>query len=375
MLIELLASIVLAAPGGERIIEPSSEADRVAKVAYFDSLVKLGALRPCQDLFRSHARTFAEAHATWTDRNARRISDGKKSIANTVGPEAANEPFPLDEAQAAMVTVLSGLPEARRLPWCQEHFPASSGRAPLAPADSARAARPDAARASFEAGVFELQDDDASNDAQALERIVTAADQGHPNAEALMAMMHLEGSTRFDMSPDIAQGLRYLKRAAEHGLNHAQLKLGMHYSTGDIVPQNPRLAEKWLTLGALQSDANMHAAMADMLEKGEGVPRSLRKAFRFYSGAADMGHAWAAEKAASMLLEGRGTPRDPSRAYYYALLAGQGGSTDAASLLKDASTRLGAAERKRIEARVKNWVPRSPHPSASLPLLPERAED
>jgi hypothetical protein len=123
MLIELLVVFALAAPGEEVVSEPASEADRTARVAYFDSLVKQSALRPCQDRFPAHAGTFAHSHSAWAGEHARLIRDGRKSIVDALGPEAAKEAFPTGEAEAAMVTVLSELPEAERLPWCQEHFP------------------------------------------------------------------------------------------------------------------------------------------------------------------------------------------------------------------------------------------------------------
>jgi TPR repeat protein len=351
MLVALIAVVLLVAPSGEaEVIEPKSGADRVDRVAFFESTLKQSALLPCQRRFPLQADAFARSHGAWMKYNAERSRNGRKSIEDAVGRDAASESFRGEDAQAAMEEVLSGLPEAKRLPWCRQHFPD--------------------AKSSFESGVSRLQDADDENDVQGFLDIITAADRGHSNAEALAGMIYIDGAPRFDLPPEPARGLKYMMSAAEHGLHHAQLALGMHYVTGKILPEDAHLAEKWLTLGALQSDAQMHAALADMLEKGEGVPRSISKALGFYTRAADMGDAWAAQKAAELLLAGKGAASDASKAFYYALLALRGGSKEADSLRREASARLSAAERQEIEARLEHWQPVSPHPSAAMPLLP-----
>jgi hypothetical protein len=141
-----------------------------------------------------------------------------------------------------------------------------------------------------------------------------------------------------------AEGIRWLRKAADQGDVRAQMQLGSSYARGDGIDKDLSQAEKWLRRAADQGDVTSHfqlatiyyaqrrfgeaahavryAADRDMPEaqvflatlyrQGQGVSVSPQESTRWLRRAANQGNADAQNNFGMSLLRGDGIDRDPS---------------------------------------------------------------
>ena len=114
--------LVLALRDAETVSEPASPADAAARQAYFQSLVKLGAIGPCNALFPERAASFRQSHAAWLRENSQLIASGEESVRAATGPDFDKQPFALLAAEKQFTALLADLPAEKRLPWCEQYF-------------------------------------------------------------------------------------------------------------------------------------------------------------------------------------------------------------------------------------------------------------
>lgn len=83
------------------------------------------------------------------------------------------------------------------------------------------------------------------------------AEQGDPNAQYQLGLMHFRGE---GVPQDYRKALTWYRRAADQGDADAQLNLGLMYAEGYGVPQDFVQAHKWFNLAAAHSErANLRA--------------------------------------------------------------------------------------------------------------------
>lgn len=110
-------------------------------------------------------------------------------------------------------------------------------------------------------------------------------------AMEILGFRYFEG---FGAPLDRAQGLLWYKRAAKSGSLNASNTLGDIFGIGRIVRRNDKLALKWWTLAAELGHAHAQASLGHVYAWGShGVEKNAEAALRWNTLAADQGHAFA----------------------------------------------------------------------------------
>lgn len=147
--------------------------------------------------------------------------------------------------------------------------------------------------------------------------LLEAARSGMPEAQFLLADTLLHGFGTGDDAVDTEQGLRWLRAAASAGYAPAELELGVCFSKGRGVQQDPAEAVAWFRRAALKGMAQAQYNLALCYDRGEGVAPDPEEAADWYRKAADAGLAQAAYNLALSYDSGEGYALSPQDAYLY----------------------------------------------------------
>ena len=85
---------------------------------------------------------------------------------------------------------------------------------------------------------------------------------------------------------DDKKAAEWFRRAAQQGFARAQYNLGVLYTNGDGVPQDPSQAAQWFRRAADQEDAKAQYNLGLLYAKGVGVPQDYREAYVWFTLAA-----------------------------------------------------------------------------------------
>jgi len=158
---------------------------------------------------------------------------------------------------------------------------------------------------------------------------VSVSAQSRATIEKFRAMVEEDGSAvgqmtlglMYESADEITEAVRWYRLAADQGHADAQARLAVMYATGRDVPQNDVEAARWYQLLEDQGDALTQFNLAVMYVTGRGfgsgyagVPRDDAEAVRWYRLAADQGHAEAQYNLGVMYSTGSGVPRDDAEA-------------------------------------------------------------
>lgn len=190
-----------------------------------------------------------------------------------------------------------------------------------------------------------------------------AAEKG--NADA---MSSLSASYRYGDKKDLEQSRYWERKAAEAGDGLSMLYLARRYDEGDEVERDPVQAALWyeraeaagqrtpavikrehqvcvadMQKGASDGNADAMYALGRSYASGGfygcGLEQNYTQAIRWYTEAAQRGHAVAANNLGALFGRGEGTPQDSKRAMYWYEIAAQSGLPRAmfniAAMLKD----------------------------------------
>ena len=124
---------------------------------------------------------------------------------------------------------------------------------------------------------------------------------------------------------DFATALREFSPLAKLGDAHAQNSLGVMYSYGQGVSQDPKTAVKWYTLAAKQGHPMAQYNLGVKYDFGEGVLQDYKTAVKWYTLAAKQGVAPAQSNLGVMYDNGRGVPQDYVRAHMWFNIAASSG--------------------------------------------------
>ena len=113
--------------------------------------------------------------------------------------------------------------------------------------------------------------------------------------------------------------------SAEKGDVEAQTRLGLRFAKGDGVPKNLKEAAKWFRKAADQGFARAQNDLGVMYDNGEGVPMDHSEALKWFKCAADQGMAQAQNNLGTMYSEGNGVDKNPSEAARWFRKAAQQG--------------------------------------------------
>jgi TPR repeat protein len=105
---------------------------------------------------------------------------------------------------------------------------------------------------------------------------------------AVLAAVLLVGAQ--GLCQDTANTLVETVRKADQGDPRAQYSLGIMYTVGDGAPKDLPEAARWYRMAALQGHADAQYALGRMHASGEGVTRDLDEAAKWYARAAAQNH-------------------------------------------------------------------------------------
>jgi uncharacterized protein len=150
-----------------------------------------------------------------------------------------------------------------------------------------------------------------------------------------VATRPLENAVAARDSGDYATAFSVFHILANQGVTRAQFYLAAMYIESQGVQQDLAEALKWARKAANQGDAEAQFYLGLMLDTGQGVPQSDIEALKWYRLAADRGYAGAQSNIASKYANGGGMPRDDVRAYMWLSLAAAQGNHLASDFLQD----------------------------------------
>ncbi len=105
----------------------------------------------------------------------------------------------------------------------------------------------------------------------------------HPESQYRLAIMLQNGLGMVKNEPE---AFRWMKAAADQGLDVAQHGLGFMYLQGECVQQNDQAAAHWFQLAAQQDLAGAQMMLGDLYKEGRGVEKDLEKSQYWYEEAA-----------------------------------------------------------------------------------------
>ncbi|MDC0283092.1 sel1 repeat family protein [bacterium] len=158
--------------------------------------------------------------------------------------------------------------------------------------------------------------------------LVVKAKAGDADAQFNLGVMYEFGE---GVPKDLAEALKWWRKAAEQGHAKAQFNLGEMYYLGKGVPKNNVEAAKWYRKAAEQGDADSQFELGGMYESGKGVPKSQKEGIKWIRKAAEQGHADAQSAMGIVYFQGgEGCPKDDALAYMWMNLASSSAEKDKA---------------------------------------------
>ena len=137
------------------------------------------------------------------------------------------------------------------------------------------------------------------------------AEKGNQKAQYNLGMFYARG---MGVKQDLAEAVKWYRKAAEQGEAGAQFHLGMCYSTGEGVEKDGKEAVKWYRKAAEQGVAQAVYSLGVCYATGSGVAKDNSEAVKWYRKAAEMGERTAQNNLASCLMHGEGVVKDPVEA-------------------------------------------------------------
>lgn len=157
---------------------------------------------------------------------------------------------------------------------------------------------------------------------------------GIPEAQLLLGLMNLDG---IGIPENTQEGMRLITLAAQNGLSEAQIKLGHIYLAGqDSVAMNVSEAIKWYGKAAHDQEyrAEMQEKIGTIYFKGMGdVAADYHEAAKWYKLAGNRLSKDGAKYFGEMYERGDGVPKDIKKAKILYMKAAAAGSEEAAANL------------------------------------------
>src|SRR5579864_4233796 len=145
---------------------------------------------------------------------------------------------------------------------------------------------------------------------------------GDPGAEEALGNIYRSG---VGVPKNPAEALKWLRKAADQGLDAAQADLGWMYEHGEGVAKDEQVAFEWYRKAAEQGNAPAEYLLVVMYAQGRGVPKDAKTAAEWYRKAADQGQRDAQYAIGWLYEHGEGVARDDSAAFaWYRKAAEQG---------------------------------------------------
>jgi TPR repeat protein len=138
------------------------------------------------------------------------------------------------------------------------------------------------------------------------------ADSGDAHAEFCAGYYYMQGAAGIPKNE--AEGVRYFRRAAEHGYVKANGYLGRFYKHGNGVARDYREAERWYRRGAELGDPGAQNDLAVLLlDGGPGVKQNKEEAVRWARKAAEQNYPQAFNLLAAIQAHDRPARKEPAQ--------------------------------------------------------------
>jgi len=153
---------------------------------------------------------------------------------------------------------------------------------------------------------------------------------------------------------DHAGALRLLRPLAEKGNAVAQHNVGVSYFRGDGAPKDLKEAEKWFRLAAGQGHLDAQSTLGVM----KLMSKDYMEALKWVQLSAERGAVSSQVNLGIMYYEGQGVARDPVRAHMWMHLAALGGDANAANYRDEIASKLSQAQVEQSLKLAKEWQPK-----------------
>jgi TPR repeat protein len=162
---------------------------------------------------------------------------------------------------------------------------------------------------------------------RSIEELKTLAEDGDLEATLLVGDAYLKGGK---VPKDPAEGVRWIRRAADKGVASAYYILGICYDVGQGVERDMTQAVAWYRKGAESGVIDAQYNLADCYLRGDGVERNITESVKWFERAAEGGDTAAVAQLGFLYLGKDGGDRDPEKAATYLRKAAYGGNNAAA---------------------------------------------
>ncbi len=153
-------------------------------------------------------------------------------------------------------------------------------------------------------------------DRAALKYLEGLANSSDPAAQLDLGWMYENGE---GVAKDLAQAVRWYRKAADQGMDRAQYNLGVMYLAGEGLSKDPAEALSWFRKAAEQGHADAQINMGAMYYSGIGVAKDDAQAAEWYRKAAEQGYGGAAYALGWMYVNGYGVQKDEAVALRWLL--------------------------------------------------------
>jgi TPR repeat protein len=150
------------------------------------------------------------------------------------------------------------------------------------------------------------------DEVKVFERDKDLAIGGDPVGQCNLGFCYKTGS---GVKQDMAEGVKWYRKAAEQGLAQAQFNLGDSYYRGTGIAKDLGEAVKWLRKAADQGHASAQINLGNCYANGEGLTKDYRLAFKLYREAAEQGDAGGLCNLGDCYRKGEGVAKDEIEAY------------------------------------------------------------
>ena len=157
-----------------------------------------------------------------------------------------------------------------------------------------------------------------------------AADNGSAEAKYKLGICYFFGE---GVTKNYAEAVKWFRKAADQGDVDAQYMLGVCYSYGEGVAKNPAEAVKWIRKAADQGSADAQYSLGKCYYNGYGVAKNPAEAVKWWRKAADQGIAKAQYNLGLCYYNGYGVSEDHAEAMKWYRKAADQGYADAQSSL------------------------------------------
>jgi TPR repeat protein len=181
-----------------------------------------------------------------------------------------------------------------------------------------------------------------------------AAEIGSVKAQKLLGDIYSAGKL---VSTDEVQAAQWYRKAAEQGDSSAQYTMGLYCVTGKGGELLPSEGVKWYRKAADQGDSMAQFDLGFLYASGQGVAQNYSEAVKWFRQSANQGVAAAQFNLGVCYVKGQGVVKDCKAAYGWLLLASAGGESKAYKAISKLEEMLSTDEQGAARTWAQNWRP------------------